>query len=205
MIVGLYEPGHSILHRLSAGPKMILLVVFGTVLVVIKSSLLLVALAGLIGLAFLFLGTDGWRHLWRCTRPLIPWLVLIGLAQGYLGDADTAIRVVLRLMALVWAATLVTLTTRLSDMTDGLVRVSAWFKPLGVSPTRVAFMVALTLRLIPALGDVVKEVREAQRARGLDRSIMTLFVPILTRVLQQADVMSDALVARGYDRWDETS
>ena len=64
-------------------------------------------------------------------------------------------------------------------------------------------MIALTIRLIPALSDVVQDVRDAQRARGIENSIIASVVPVLTRVFQQADAMSEALEARGYERWDD--
>lgn len=205
MTVGLYEPGSSVLHRLGAGVKLLSLLVFGVGLVTLESVGQLSAITIAVGLTFASLGAHGLTRLWQTTRPLIWWLVVIALAQGFVTDAVTAMRVLLRLLALVWMATLVTHTTKLSDMTDCLVKVSSFLKPFGVSPSRVAFMVALTVRLIPALGELVHEVRDAQRARGLERSVLTAVVPILTRVLQQADVMSDALTARGYDRWDEAA
>ena len=120
----------------------------------------------------------------------------------WIADIQTAISVILRLTALVWTAALVTYTTRLTDMSDVIARLCVPLRPLGVSPHRVAFLMALTIRLIPAVFDTVREVRDAQRARGLERSYLAAFVPVMTRVLRQADVLSDALVARGFDRWD---
>lgn len=204
MNVGLYVPGKSIVHRLGAGTKVFLLMALGICLVLIDSLSVLTTLVVGIGLSYVVLARLGYTRLWQTTRPLLIWLVFIGAAQAYIAGAETALLIMLRLLALVWTAALVTLTTRLSDMTDYLVYLCRWLRPLGVSPTRVAFMISLTLRLIPALADVVQEVREAQKARGLERSIIAAVVPVLTRVLHQADAMSDALLARGYDRWDES-
>jgi len=203
VIVGLYEPGKSFFHRVGPGQKVVALVLIGIGLIAVKSILVLLAIAAWVAFAFAVLSDLGWKRLWRSTRPLVIWLFLIVMAHGISGDFESAMRVIVRIISLVWTASLVTHTTRLADMTDCLVHVCVVLRPLGVAPQRVAFMTALTLRLIPAIGQVVGEVREAQRARGLERHIFSLLVPVLTQILKQADSMSDALMARGYERWDE--
>jgi biotin transport system permease protein len=40
-------------------------------------------------------------------------------------------------------------------------------------------------------------IREAQRARGLDRSLVALVVPLLIRGLRSADALTEAIEARG--------
>lgn len=202
-MVGLYVPGESHLHQIGASPKLLGLLVLGLALITTHSIPLLAVLACSIGLTFV-LGADlGVKRFWQSTRPLLIWIVFIALAQAFFASTQTAIVIVLRLLALVWAASMITYTTRLTDMTDSLVRVCGWLRPLGVSPNRVAFMVALTVRLIPALSDIVREVRDAQRARGVERSVVATVVPVLTRVFQKADGLSDALNARGYEQWDD--
>ena len=202
MIVGLYEPGCSFLHRQRPGLKLLVLFALGVGLVLVHSLPALLFIC--IFIAVTYVCVAGLSRLWQATRPFLIWLVLIGVAQAFVSDMDSALRVLLRLVTLVWAAFLITQTTRLSDMTESLVSLCRVLHPLGVSPNRVAFMIALTVRLIPALSELVREVRDSQRARGLERSVFATVVPVLTRILQQTDVMSDALTARGYDRWDET-
>ena len=43
------------------------------------------------------------------------------------------------------------------------------------------------------------EVREAQRARGLERSLVALTVPIVVRMLKMSDDIAAAIDARSYD------
>jgi biotin transport system permease protein len=205
MISGLYVPCDSALHKVSATSKLIALFGIGAGLVFIEDVSALMVLVGVLGLSFSVGAGLGFNRLWRATRPLLIWLVIIIAAQLWLADAATAATVSLRLLALVWTAALVTNTTRLSEMSDVLARGCAVLKPLGVSPDRIAFLIALTIRLIPAVFDIVRDVREAQRARGLERSFFALFVPVLTRVLRQAEALSEALVARGFERWESRS
>ncbi len=203
MIVGLYVPGNSFIHTQRPGLKLFILFGLGIGLVTVQSLTLLAALSFTVATLYIRFAALGFNRLWQSTRPLVLWLVLIGVAQIIVADTESAMRIVLRLLTLVWAATLVTHTARLTEMTECLVFMCGAVRPLGFSSSRMAFMIALTVRLIPALSDVVKEVRDAQRARGLERSIFATIVPVLIRIFQQADVMSDALMARGYDCWDD--
>ena len=54
-------------------------------------------------------------------------------------------------------------------------------------------------RFIPLLFDQFAEIREAQRARGLDRNIFALLMPLMIKTLKMADNLTEAIEARGYD------
>lgn len=203
MMSGLYIPDESPIHRLRAGLKLFSLLVLGILLVAIKSFIVLGFLTFFLGLIFVFIANLGPSHLWQTTRPLLIWVVFIILAQTYFSDIETAVLIVLRLIALVWAAALVTYTTKLSDMTDCFIPLCRWTRLIGGSPQRLAFMVALTVRLIPALNDILREVRDSQRARGIESSVIAIAVPVLIRVFQRANNLSEALQSRGYERWDD--
>ena len=202
MSTGLFVPGESPIHRLSAGFKLLALAALGAGLVMFGGVSSLGAAAFLVAALFIWGAGLGATRLWDATKPLLIWLVLIIAAQLWLGSLETALKVSFRLITLVWAASVVTLTTKLSDMSDAIVRLVTPLQRFGVSPQRIAFLIALTIRLIPAMLEIVKEVRDAQRARGVEHSIVASFVPVITRVLKQADELSAALTARGFERWD---
>jgi biotin transport system permease protein len=63
----------------------------------------------------------------------------------------------------------------------------------------VGLLVALTIRCIPLIAQIVAEVLEARRARGTRGSVMALAVPVVVRSLYAADALGEALVARGLD------
>jgi biotin transport system permease protein len=95
-------------------------------------------------------------------------------------------------------ATLVTLTTRVSEMVAVM---DAALRPLhrvGVRTDKVSLAISMTLRFIPLLTQVVQEVREAQRARGLDRNLLALAVPVLVRALHTAEQVAEAVDARSH-------
>ncbi len=203
MIAGLYLPGDSVIHQLSAPVKLSLMVVMGLALVLVDHIFVMVSVAITTGFVFSVLAGLGFARLWLATRPLLIWVLFIALAQFWFVTAEAAVLVSLRLVTLVWVAALVTYTTRLSEMSDVLVAICSVFRPLGVNPERISFLIALTIRLIPSVFEIVRDVRDVQKARGLERSYTAMFVPVLTRLLREADALSDALVARGFERWGD--
>jgi|GEM_PF-839179 len=70
---------------------------------------------------------------------------------------------------------------------------------LGVNPARVSLAVSLTLRFIPVVAQTVQDVREAQRARGIEKNMLALAVPVIVRTLKMADDVADAIDARSWD------
>ena len=53
--------------------------------------------------------------------------------------------------------------------------------------------------LVPLMAVLVREVSEAQWARGAQRSVRAFAVPLIVRALRQADALGESLVARGVD------
>ena len=71
-------------------------------------------------------------------------------------------------------------------------------RPLGVNPAKVSLALSLALRFIPVLAQITREVREAQRVRGLENSVIALAIPLFVRTLRMSDDIADAIEARGY-------
>lgn len=202
-MLGLYLHRESVVHRLPAGAKLggLLLV---TILILALPGGWGALAGGLIGAAVLAAAKlPARRVLAELRAPVLMLTLLFGfqalLAGG--GWEETAVAVA-RFAALILLATLVTLTTRVMDMVDLFERLFGLLRPVGVNPAKMALMLALTIRFIPLLGEQVREVRMAQRARGVERNIAALFVPLLVKILTMADDLTAALEARGYDPVD---
>ncbi len=58
---------------------------------------------------------------------------------------------------------------------------------------------ALTIRSIPLMVEVVREVDEARKARGLRPGPRILVAPVVLAALRTADGFADTLTARGLD------
>lgn len=197
MTFGLYVPRSSPVHALSAKVKLLILAIAGIVTVLIANPLWLTGLlAGVNG--GLLLARLPLRAVWHHLHPMLPLLVAILLLQGLFGDWQAGGVAVLRFLILVELATLVTLTTRISDMVEAIERGLQPFARFGFRPAQVSLMIAMALHLIPVLLNQFQQIQEAQRARGLDRHPIALIVPLFIKTLRMADDLSDALDVRCY-------
>lgn len=194
----LYQPGDSFLHRLAAGHKVLALVGLGTGLFLINSHAVMFAVLVLVLVIYGATGL-GFGRAWTQMRPALIILVLVFAVQALLGAWWLGLLIVARFAALLMVAGLLTLTTKVSDMIDAIERGLVFLRPLGVNPGKVSLAISLALRFIPVLARITEEVREAQKVRGLERSIVALAVPVITRMLKMSDDISDAIDARGYD------
>jgi biotin transport system permease protein len=131
-------------------------------------------------------------------RPLALILAVIFLFQAVIASVPAGALIVTKLVVLVLAATLVSLTTKVTDMLAVLENLLRPFARLGVNAEHVSFLVVLAIRFLPALARIVTDVREAQRARGLERQFVAAAVPTLIRTLREADAVAEALAARGW-------
>ncbi len=198
MIGSLYLPGNTRLHRASAGLKLAVLAVASTALMWVHSPALLFVVCVLVCLSVRSTGAS-LQQIWQQVRPLV-WLLLVlgGLSVWPHGVLQT-LEMILRLCTLVLAALVVSMTTPLTQMMHVVARLLRPFERLGwVDAERVALGVGLTLRLIPELGVQWQDIREAQLARGLKPSPLTMGVPMLLRTLRRADEIAQAIDAREY-------
>ncbi len=198
MSVGLYLHRDSPLHAVPAGVKMLGLLAAGTGLLLFP-SLPVVSAALVVTLGLYWLARLRVREVLPVLRlsgfVLVPLFAVHALLSGLV----PALEAVLRLAVLLLLATLVSLTTRASDMLESLQRALRPLGRLGVSPARLSLMLSLTLRFIPLLALWLREVQEAQRVRGLDRDPFAVLVPLLVKTLRTADALADAIDARGFD------
>ncbi|MEV0585656.1 energy-coupling factor transporter transmembrane protein EcfT [Nonomuraea sp. NPDC050310] len=183
----------TVVHRLPVWAKLLGLTVGCAVILVHP-------LAGLaVVVACYALARQGPRAAWAQVRPL-RWfaLVLFG-TQVLIADLPTALTSVSRIVLAVLLAGLVTLTTSTSALLAGLERLFGPLRRLGVDPFRLSLVLSLTLRSVPIIADLAARVREAQRARGVRWDVRAFAVPLVVGVLRYADLLGEALTARGLD------
>lgn len=198
MLTGLYRPDTSVLHCTPAAAKLAGLLLLTTVLVALRTPLA-VAVGAAITVVTYAVARMRPKDLWAQVRPL-RWVALVLVPfQLWSGGPTAAIVVVGTLLVAVGAAGLVTLTTRVTEMLDAMLWLLRPLRRLGVDPARVALVLSMTIRAIPVLAATFDEVREARRARGLERSPRALITPLVVRTLRHADRLGEALAARGLD------
>ncbi|AFR48308.1 MULTISPECIES: energy-coupling factor transporter transmembrane component T family protein [Gordonia] len=198
-VLGVYRPGTTVLHRLPAGVKFVAMGVLILVLSLTVRSLTALGIAT-VGVACVYaLGGIGPREAWRQLRPLLWLLLFIFAFQVVFTDWRRAVVVCGVLALSVALAAVVSLTTRTTDMLDTIVRALGPLARLGVRVDLIALALALTIRAIPLMVEVVREVDEARKARGLRPGPRILVAPVVLAALRTADGFADTLTARGLD------
>lgn len=196
-MIGAFVPGPSWLHALPFALKLLGLVAFGLAVNATGDPLVL-------GAATLFVlalyASLGRRMLVRLAdlRALWPMLLVVGLLQGLFDGWPVAAATLLRIVALVGFAGLVTYTTPTGAMLDALAPVFAPLRPLGINPRLPALAIALVIRLVPVLLALWASRQEAWQARTGRRASIRLVPSFLAEALALADHLAEALDARGF-------
>lgn len=195
-MISVYLPGDSFLHRLPAGAKLLALCIATVAMLPIMQPLILgLVLAGVAGL-FAVLGRDGLRQL-KVLRPLCYLLAGLLLLHVLSGTASAGVAVILRLLAMVLLATLVSLTTKMDDLLDALKAVLSPLARIGLPARKIALAIGLVLRFAPVLIGIGASLAEAFYARSGRRGGIRLVAPFALQALASADRVAEALAARG--------
>jgi biotin transport system permease protein len=195
-LIGVYQPGDTLMHRLSVGAKLGGLAVLSLSIVLVRSmpaSWVFLAIALLLAL----LARVRLVTLVRAARLVLLMAVFIAALQWLWSGPGKAIETVVDLLALSLAAVVVSATTPVNEMLDAFIR---WITPLrrvGVDPDRVALTIGLAIQALPGTIALAYETRDAARARGLGRHPRSYLTPFVIRVVARAQETGDALHARG--------
>ena len=195
-MIALYHDGRSLLHRVGPGAKLLALALGGTLLFQLDGLPPMAAALALV-IALYAVARIPPRVAWPQLRPALLLLALIFVAQALLIGVEPAAVIVTRFGVLILAAALVTLTTRAADMVAGIER---GLSPFGrwIPIAKVSLAIAMAIRFIPLISGLVHEVREAQRVRGLERSILAVAMPVIVRTLKMGNEIAEALDARSF-------
>lgn len=198
-MIGVYIPGNSLLHRLPAGLKIFALMAsIITVAVVVRTPMA----AGIALAATAATFVIAWispRQAWSQVRGVVWVLLALFVFQWIISDAARAFVVCAVLLASVGLAAVVTLTTRTTDMLEAIISALRPLERFGVRTDLIAMTFALTIRSIPLIADVLSQVDQARRARGLRAGPRVLLAPTVLAALQAADGFAETLAARGMD------
>lgn len=198
-VLGVYQPGTSVLHRLPAGVKLVGLGALIALMSVLVDSpaTLGVAAVGVLAVA----ATAGMRvkTVVAQLRPVLWVVVFIFVFQLLFTDWRRALVVCGTLLLAVSLAAVVTSSTRTTDMLAAMTRGMRPLARIGFPVEQVALGLALAIRSIPVMIETVRQVEEARRARGLRFSPRIVVAPVVVAALRIADGFAEALIARGLD------
>lgn len=184
-------------HRWPAGPKLAAVSVAVFVLYLVDLPVLLALALLAVILAYLAAGRGFLAEGLRQLRPLWVFVAVVLVWHGLAGDPLTGLAVSLRLAAAVGLANLVTMTTRLDDLTEVVLRLLAPLRHLGIRTAPIGFAMALVIRFTPVLFAKAGTLIDAWRARSPRRPGWQVVMPIALLAIDDAEHVAEALRARG--------
>ncbi len=222
--LGQYYPGDSVVHRLDPRIKIVLLIALIVAIFLAQNLLAFVPV-----IAFLIAATKlskvPVKMMLKGLKPLRFILILtfvlnlfflqgetplldLGFAVIKTESLITAVHYSLRLVLLVLASSLLTLTTPPITLTDGLERLLSPLRVIHFPAHEMAMMMSIALRFIPTLLEEADKIMKAQTARGADfesgnliaraKAMVPLLVPLFVSAFRRAGDLAMAMEARCY-------
>ncbi len=222
--LGQYYPGDSVVHRLDPRVKILLLIALivaiflaGNLLAYVPVVLFLgmVSAVSKVPLKMMLKGLKPLRFILILTFLLNLFflqgetpLLNLGFATITKEALITAVHYSLRLILLVFASSLLTLTTPPITLTDGLERLLSPLRVIHFPAHEMAMMMSIALRFIPTLLEEADKIMKAQTARGADfetgnlisraKAMVPLLVPLFVSSFRRAGDLAMAMEARCY-------
>ena len=221
--LGQYYPGSSWVHRLDSRTKIIATLVYVAAIFVVPDfigfAIAFLALAAVIAISgvplkFLLRGLKPVFFIIALTFILnlfmIPGDVLV--KWGFLTITEqglhTAVFMGIRLVLLIIGASMLTLTTKPINLTDGIESLLKPFEKVGLPAHDLAMMMTIALRFIPTLLEETDKIMKAQQARGADfetgniirraMSLIPILVPLFISAFRIAQDLAMAMESRCY-------
>lgn len=126
----------------------------------------------------------------------------------YDGSIIEASFVTIRIIALLFISSLLTLTTTPTEINNGLEKLLSPLKKIGINASSFTMVIAIALRFIPNLILEAQKVLKAQSSRGADFKdgnlinraiqVVSLIVPMFVVAYKKAIDLGNAMDARGY-------
>lgn len=221
--LGQFYPVKSPIHRLDARTKIIATLVYIAMLFVVSNfwgflistlSLFIVIAVSRVPVKFIFRGltavfliivftfiinmlmVDG-KVLWH-------WWIFTITYEGLKRAFFMAIRLVL----LIIGSSILTLSTKPIELTDGLEKLLRPLSKVGVPSHEIALMMTIALRFIPTLMEETDKIIKAQEARGADfesgniiqraKNLIPILIPLFISSFRIAQELALAMEARCY-------
>lgn len=219
--LGQYFPGDTIIHRLDARTKIILVVIYIVALFQANGWIGYAVVTG-VTLLCMLLSKIKPSAMFKGVKPMLVIIVLtaalnIFYTQGtpirpgwiitWEGIARAA-QMVLRIVLLISGTFLLTYTTSPIDLTDGLELLLNPLKKIGVPVHEMTMMMSMALRFIPTLIQETDKIMSAQKARGADfetgslaqraKALLPILVPLFVSAFKRADELAVAMESRCY-------
>jgi len=221
--IGQYYPVKSPIHDLDPRTKITCVFLF-IVALFFAHDYFSYGLALVASLLMIFVSRVPMKALLRGLKPILIFVVITAFLHAFLTPGveiwrwkmlkvtqeglNQAIFTACRLILLIAVSSLLTLTTTPISLTDGMEKILAPFKKIGLPAHELAMMMTIALRFIPTLLEETDKIMKAQISRGADfssgnlikksKALVPLLVPLFISAFKRAEELALAMEARGY-------
>lgn len=126
----------------------------------------------------------------------------------YQKGLEMSLFVVIRLLIIITFSTVLTLTTKPTDLTQGLEKLMRPLKIVGIRSEDFALIISISLRFIPTILDEANKIMSAQASRGADfsegklkdkiKQVISLLVPMFIIAFKRSEELADAMESRNF-------
>ena len=221
--LGQFFPGDTLIHRLDARVKLVMVILFIVELFLVKTLCGFALMGVLLALAVAISKVPP-KMMLRSLKPLLLLLAFTSVLNLFYTKGDPlftiwkltaswqglelALFMMLRISLLIMASSLLTYTTSPIMLTDGMERLMGPLKALHVPVGELAMMMTIALRFIPLLVEETDKIMSAQKARGADfesggvlkraKALIPILVPLFVSSFRRADELAVAMECRCY-------
>ena len=219
--LGQYFPGDTVVHKLDARTKLLLVVVYIVALFQAQGwlSYIIVTLVTALCMALSHIKP---ANIFRGLKPMLFIIALTAVLNIFYTQGtpirpggritwegiERAFQMMLRIVLLITGTFLLTYTTSPIALTDGLERLLGPLKKLRVPVHEMTIMMSMALRFIPTLIEETDKIMSAQKARGADfesgglvqraKALLPVLVPLFVSAFRRADELAIAMESRCY-------
>ena len=222
--LGQYFPGDTVIHRLDPRIKILVALIFLVAVFVVRTMWGFLALTVLFAV-IIALAKLGPVTILRSIRPLLFIIIFTFILNilfysgqtvywqwGFLTISkegiEKAVFIAIRLVLLIVATSLLTLTTSPMQLTDGLESLLSPLKKIKFPVHEMSMMMSIAMRFIPTLLEETDRIMKAQTARGAEfdsgnllkkaKNMIPLLVPLFVGAFKRADELALAMESRCY-------
>lgn len=181
----------------------------------------LITIPLLVALVFVWIKTKRFikfKFLYFLLMVFAAFIILINIDGGYTLGTPTfsvheegvsmALFIMLRLIIIVTLSTILTITTKPTDLNLGLEHVLKPLSIVRINAEEIAMIISIALRYIPTLLDEANKIMLAQASRGVDfnegklkdkvMQVVSLLVPMFIISFKRSDELANAMEARSF-------
>ena len=225
--LGQYYPGESILHKMDARVKILLLIAY-IVLIFCSFNFGSLALMFLVIIGIILMSGVPVKMYLKSLKVILVIVLITSILNMFYGSGEPlvtigfltitlngiyrAIFVTVRIVCLILVSSCLTFTTSPTDLTDAIERLLKPLKVFHIKVHEIAMMMTIALRFVPTLLEETDKIMAAQKSRGANlgtgniinkiKSFIPILIPLFVSAFRRAFDLAMAMECRCYQGGD---